>query len=323
MFRRTVPLCLSLGITVGAGACSTADYSRPVNQFATATAEAQETLSGLNTLAADAYTEIIKKRILERRLLTQMDKDSCLTDSMRCRLAALRPDGTKWENYPPDPPLAQTVVLMSEINAYAANLKSVVEADTASKVSAQVNATLGSIQNLAETVAELDGEDDGKAATVPQFATPAGAAVNWIVGHYVETVKFSGLKHATAEARPVIRDAADLFSRIAGTLSVIPKTELAEEVSSAADVLRTSLTEQNLARLQKAAAEYDALLTSAPPEVFTRLGDAHDALAASLQGETVTFGEAVARIERFSAEVGNLAQILRDLRAIVPEDGED
>lgn len=321
MFRRAIPIGLSLGLLVAAGACSTADYSGPVNRFAAATEEAQTTLSDLNTLAVESYSEIIRNRILERRLLTQMDKDTCLTDSTRCRLAAVSADGTKWDNYPPDPPLVQTVRLMSEINAYAANLKALVEADTASKVSSQVNAALGSIQNLAGTVAELKGEQDGKAATVPQFATPTGAAVNWIVGQYIESVKFSGLKRATAEAQPVIRDAADLFSTISDTLAVIPKVQLAEEVSSAADFLRTSLSEQNLVNLEKAAATYDALLTSSPPEVFKRLGDAHDALAASLQGEAVTFGEAVARIEFFAAEVEQLAQILKDLRAIVP-DGE-
>jgi hypothetical protein len=52
------------------------------------------------------------------------------------------------------------------------------------------------------------------------------------------------------------------------------------------------------------------------------MGDAHDALADSLNDESFNLATAIARIEAFAAEAEQLAKILRELRAIVPENQE-
>jgi hypothetical protein len=296
-------------------ACSTADYSKPVNDFAAATSDAQTALSQLNTQVTEAYGAVLETSIIKRRVFLKFADNECLVPSERCRLIVQSASG-KTEPYPPQPPLAQMSLVMAEISKYAANLKALVEADTAQQAEGQVNAALGSIQNLAQTVA--DAHNGGTATSVPQFATPVGAAVNWVIGQYVEHVKFRGLQRATETAKPVIRDAANLFSAVSSFVSDVPKSELAEEVSSALDAFRATGNEANLDKLAQSAAKYDALLTSAPPQLFQHMAAAHDALADSLQNKDVTFSTVVARIEAFGAEAKNLATILNNLRAISP-----
>lgn len=318
LVRRGIPAIL---LVLAAAACSTADYAKPVDDFAAATSNARSALSDLNTQVTDAYRGVLDKAILDRKLLAREQMQECQVGSTRCRLILIDREGQEVEPYPPEPPLARMTLLMTQIDGYAASLKALLQADTTQKVEAHVNDALGSVQNLADTVAKMKDPNSGATADVPQFATPVGEAVNWVVGQYVERVKFKGLQRATAAGKPVIRDAADLFTDVSTFASDVPKEELANEVSAAQDAVRENLSQATLSAYAKSAAKYDALLTSSPPDLFQAMGDAHDALADSLRGEGTSLATAHARIEAFAAEAEQLAKILRDLRAIIPEEG--
>ncbi|MGD1876452.1 MAG: hypothetical protein ACFB13_03010 [Kiloniellaceae bacterium] len=312
--KRARVAAVAAGLLVLA-ACSTADYSKPVNDFAAATGNAEQALVGLNTEVTTGYKSVLDDRILGNRAFLRAASPECLTDSKRCRLTVTSDAGNEF--YPPEFPLQQMTLLMGRVNAYAGNLKALLEADTAAKVAGNVNAALGSIQNLAETVAKAGGP---ASTPVPAFATPAGAAVNWVVGQYVASVKVKGLRDATKAAKPVVRDAADLFALTASIIADVPRSTLAEEVSLANDTYQNDRSSKAaLVKLTQAAAQYDALLTADPPQVFKRLGDAHDALADALQGGDVTLSTAISKIEAFAAEAKNLAKIVKDLRALAPE----
>jgi hypothetical protein len=301
-------------------ACSTADYSKPVNDFAAATSASKAALADLNTQVTRAYRGVLDASILKGDVLLTQKAGDCQVGSTRCRLVLVDKDRKEVEPYPPEPPLVNMALVMAEIDSYAANLKALLEADTAKQAAAQVNAALGSIQHLATTVATLDASG-GPPPNVPQFATPAGEAVNWVVGQYVEHLKLDGLRHATAAAQPVIRQAADLFRQASTFASDVPKIELANDVSAAQDSVRANTSQGAITSYAEHAAKYDALLTSSAPDLFQRMGDAHDALAQSLQDKELTLANAYARIQAFAAEAEKLAKILQDLRALAPKEG--
>lgn len=294
-------------------ACSTADYQKPIDDFATATADADTSLARLNEQVTAAYKAVLDRSIIDGKMFIKTAKADCETRSERCQLIVFAENEDESEPYPPKPPLTNMTAVMSGIARYAQNLKNLLEADTASQVEMQVNAALASVQNLAGTVAAAQGD---AAAPVPEFATPVGAAMNWVVGKYVDHVKQDGLQEATAAANPVIQKAAALFAQTADFVSDVPRSTLAEDVSQALDAFRANGNAGNLAALSSSAAEYDQLLVSAPPQLFERLGAAHDALAQSLQDKDVTLADAIARIEAFSTEAQKLAKILKGLQAI-------
>lgn len=325
-FARLCPRLMVLSCVLAVAACSTADYTQSIDNFAVATADASKALDELNTQVTERYKGILDDAIRNREvLLTDLpsaDGDpDCTFSAARCRLALVGQDGVAIEPYPPEPPLVNMSLLMGQISAYASNLQALLRADTAQKAAADVNAALGSIQNLATTVSNLQAEQNGEPADVPQFATPTGAAVNWVLGKYIETVKFKGLQHATAAAKPVIEDAAGLFHDVATFASDTPKMEMENQVDAARKALQRDPSQANIDAYTRVAGTFDKLLISSPPDLFDKMAKAHDALADSLQGEEVSLATANARIEAFAAEAEQLAKILKDLRALA--DGQE
>ena len=317
-------------LALAAAASSTADYTESIDNFAAATDKANTALSELNTQVTKSYKEVLDETIRNNEVLLRDrpgadgEFSDCVIGSTRCRLVLVeKGDGkTIIEPYPPEPPLARMSLLMGEINNYAGNLQALLRADTAEKAAADVNAALGSIQNLATTASNLQSGGNAEPADVPEFATPTGAAVNWVIGQYVETVKFKGLQHATEAAKPVIREAASLFQDVATFASDVPKAEMESQVDEARKAMRANPTQENIDAYAQVAGTYDSLLISSPPNLFEKMAKAHDALADSLQGEEVSLATASARIEAFAAEAEQLVKILKDLRALTEEGQE-
>lgn len=325
-FARLLFRHIMLSCVLAVAACSTADYTQSIDSFAAATTDASTALAELNTQVTERYKGILDEAIRNREvLLTDLPsgdgQPDCTFSAARCRLALVDKTGTVVEPYPPEPPLVNMSLLMSEISSYASNLQALLRADTAQKAAADVNAALGSVQNLATTVSNLQADPNGQPADVPQFATPTGAAVNWVLGKYIETVKFKGLQHATEAAKPVIQDAAALFHDVATFASDTPKIEMENQVDAARKALRADPSQANIEAYTRVAGTFDKLLISSPPDLFDKMAKAHDALADSLQGEEVSLATANARIEAFAEEAEQLAKILKDLRALA--DGQE
>lgn len=306
-------------------ACSTADYAEPVNTFAAASGEAEKALVSLNDSVTKGYADYVRDLVMrgdgqveftehepnEDELVGAID---CGISSERCQLMVVLRDETT-EQLTPDDALADMVAIMAGIRAYADNLTTIVAADNAAAASTDISATFGSIQNLANIVATRGGSE--AAAALPDFAEPAAAAANWLVGQYVESVKLAGLREATAAAQPVIVEAADVFKQASDVAQVVPRKILSAEVQDRYDIYLESKTEANLDRLIAAAEAYDTFLVANPPEVFLRLRDAHGALTESLNNGDLTLAAAMGKIEVFANEAIALAEIMKDLSGVL------
>jgi len=305
-----------LPLLLGAVGCATADYTQPIDDFAAATRDAKTALDDLDAQTTEAYRASLEKDVLAGELLARQQDTECQATSTRCRLVVIDRQGEKLGTYPPEPALQRSTVLMTQIDRYAASLKTLLEDDTADEVASHVNAALGSVQDLAGTVATLRGAGTPAPAAIAEFKTPVGAAIHWVVGQYVARVKLEGLQRATADANPVIGQAAELFATVAFFAADAAKKQFANDVGAAEDAMRAIPSADALSDYVAASARYDAFLTSAPPDLFGAMRDAHGALADSLQSDEVSFAIAYARIQAFAREAEKLAKILRDLRAI-------
>ncbi len=307
---RSLPVIAVLVLTT---ACSVADYKKPISDFATATQDAETALVLLDKQVTDAYAALLRERAIAGEAFVKFESGNCQVSSARCQLVV----GD--ELLSPKPALRQMIILMASVRTYADGLAAIVEADTAAKVASHVNATLGSVESLAETVADMKGTPEAERPKVSEFTTPAGKAINWVVGQYVAKVQVDGLKRATHDAQPVIADTADIFGAAAELGADVPKLAMADEVSRRLDGFRDARTENSLTALIESAAAYDRLLLASPPNIFQRLKEAHDALATQLAGGDVSLADAFAKIKVFAAEAEVLAKILKDLAAISDE----
>jgi hypothetical protein len=210
------------------------------------------------------------------------------------------------------------VALMGSISAYANNLVALVSADTAAAVTTNVNATIGSIENLADTVEKAGGAKTS--VDLSAYATPAGEAVAWIVGQYVASVKRDGLRRATRDAQPVIAAAAAVFEKAAEEAAQVPRATLSGAVSEQLTAFQDSRTEANLERLIQSAGQFNQFLEAKPASVFARMSAAHEALTRQLQGNA-SLAEAIARIEAFASEAQRLAEIAKSLATAGQSEG--
>ncbi|MBX6321512.1 MAG: hypothetical protein IRY94_06785 [Rhodospirillaceae bacterium] len=293
--------------------CDTTSYRQPVASFASGAGAAQAALVEIDKQAAAKVAAIYRDRAVKGQAFLDHKADECTVGATRCRLTVTIQSQER--EVPPDSPLRNTIAVMGQVAVYAQGLNAIVTADTAEQAKSDVNATLGSAQDLARLVAELGG-GDLTSATVPEFATPVGEAVNWLLGAYVEHVKLEGLRRATSDANPIIQEAAEVAGAEAAIAGDIQRRSLSELVSARLDAFDESRTEANYDALLAAAAAYDAFLTSAPDDVFQQMAQAHDALTRSLQDRSLSLADVAARISTFERQAQDLWRIAQALAQI-------
>ena len=304
---RFVGMCAGLVLS----ACTVPDLKHPITEFADATKNTETALVALNEEVTAAYSEILKQQVLDRKRFIKSAEGECMTGSKRCRLITTDLDDNNEQYLKPDAALQKMIELMSAIRAYADGLAAIVGADTAGRVETQVNAAVGSVQNLSKTVKDLGGENKTSSVDLSEYATPAGQFVNWFIGQYVANIKLAGLKHATKNSKPVVAAAAHVFSDAARAASFIPKTELAAAIKVRKDALGDNLTEANLMKLIDSAKTYDQFLIAKPVGVFNGMVQAHNVLVDKLQGQNISSVVVISRIKEFAAEAETLSKVLK------------
>jgi hypothetical protein len=303
-------------LALGLAGCNASDYSAPIATFADATTAAESAFNDLNASATGHYTSFLSERARTDPTVAVMGaSDECELGSERCRVAIVDPaHPDQPQLFPPDPLLGNMTGVMHDINVYAQNLAALLADDSAAQAEAHVNSALGSIENLANTVAAADGQPAG---SIPSFATPVGAGVNWLVGEYANQVKLAGLRGATREADPVIQRAAALFSTAAIFGSDPQREELVSAFREKIDAYQDDRgSEANLNAAVDAARTYDDLLKARPGETYQALAEAHRALTDALHDVNPSWPEVLAKIRTFAAKAQELAQIAKDLKTL-------
>ena len=317
MPRLTVVLACSVPIA----ACSVTDYEKPISQFATAAEESETALVGLNHELTDAYGEVLARRVVAGELQPRLTGCQA-TSSERCRIQLVERNGTVNPalTLPPDPALQKTIVLMSSIRAYAQNLADIVAADTAARVTANVNQTIGSIESLARTIQRVRAEPGRPQVDPSEYTTPAGQAINWIVGNYVASVKLDGLRRATRDAQPVIAEAAAVLQEISDHAAIASRVAFANNVSIRNDAFAEARTKANLDKLIASAVAYDQFLLTSQSDVFVNMREAHNKLVAHIHESEPSLTAVGASIEEFATQATALARIIRSLVALRTEE---
>jgi hypothetical protein len=302
-FAAGLMLCLVLAT------CSVTQYEQPIKDFSAATTSADKALRSYSQIVVKEVTDVRRAEAAARPVAVQIARGDCLGDSQRCRIVILR---ERNEPNPrllvPEQPIPTILVLMDEIRKYANGLEAILTADTASKVEQSVDSVNGSLVNLAELV-----ESDTK--TFESFATPAGEAVKWLFGIYIDSVKLGALRTATRNADPLIAEAEPIFAEAMKQANNATRDSLAETVSKRHDAYREAKSDATLTSLLQAAQTYDAVLTAAPESIFPRFRAAHADLTKALNTEEITWDQAFAALESLQADADRLGKIVEDLLA--------
>lgn len=201
---------VTVGLVVG---CSVTDYKEPISELQTAIEMSIDTVNVLDTKATATINERWRDGIVKGDFLLATSDDQCATHKSACTLKIeFRDKQEKPKPYPAITLIPEAKAGLAALRNYVENLRSIVEADTVGKVKSAANSALGSAQNLRDAIAKTKEEESNK--SVAGFTEPLVAAIGWIVGQYVDYVKYRALAESTRQADPVIADLESLYSSI-------------------------------------------------------------------------------------------------------------
>jgi hypothetical protein len=311
-FSRLYGAVAALAFGFGVSACSVAEYEPPIKTFSEAASSANTALSGYSDLAVREVGKIRREQALATppgvRFMQEGEAKDCQGDSSRCRVVILaNRDDPNPKLIEPEPPIQDILTLMNEIRRYGDGLQAIVAADTAAKVASSVDSVNGNLVNLAKLV--------GQDKSFGSFATPAGEAIKWAFGAYINSVKLNALRTATQNADPLIADSVKVFTKAMEQADSITREGLAENVSRRLDTFRESHSDANLSNLLQAARAYDTVLTADPATVFVELTKAHSDLTKALNDEEVSWDKAFASLEAVKTHAQRLEGIVMSLLA--------
>jgi hypothetical protein len=317
---------LAGGLTLLA-ACSTTDFTKPINDFGTATGNASTTFSG--------YADALEKLNQDQNVSDVVD-DPDLLKVVGCKLSGpakceltVRGDALQPKF------LVNTRKVMAAIVSYSTNLQAIANADDIGKLKSASDAIPADINGLAKAADGLStqlGHPSSIAGQVAAFTTPAGQIISIALTQYAEYEKLQALRDATTRMDGVFTEAMALMSAVAivnqnitnralfrkyekaraayavalGAVRAKQKTKPASG-ASAQDVdaynqqiaaLQSALSDA-LQSYDAAAQAFDAGLTAKPQDAFTKLAQAHTALVDALTMPSPDFQTVFQKIQEF------------------------
>ncbi|MCZ6851870.1 MAG: hypothetical protein O7F17_09535 [Planctomycetota bacterium] len=292
-------------------ALAVANFYQPyIGKFAKAAKNLEYALGVLDKQMTEALVAELRNRTLGREGFLKYRNGDCQSSSARCRLVVVDQSGQE-ELLSPSSLLPNMLAVMQSIRRYADGLKAIVDVVPASQVAIQDNATLVSVENLADAVAKISGSTTAARKT-GNYGTPFGQAVGWLAGQYVAPKsQIDALRRATREARPVIEGVATLFETFSEISMVVQNVRFANNVDARFQVFDESATESSLENLIESANRYHQFLTTEPSLIFKALRTAHSALAQHLNNEDLSRSNVIGKIKAFATAAETWANALK------------
>lgn len=317
-------------------ACSASDFSKPIDNLASATTDASKSFTGyadsLQTLRQDQ--NLFDVGVNPSRLVV----DGCKRTSTKCELRVLMARGTTQPLKPQF--LVHMRQIMAGIASYATNLQAIANADDIAKLKTASDAIPGDINGLAAAVDGLSaqtGRPTKLSAQVAALSTPAGEIITIALTKYAEFEKWRALRSATERMDAIFPEAMAALSEVATLNQELLKTPLLKNYEKeraayevAVGAMNQKLHERpqpkdfqtQLANLQAgvrsaldrynaAADAYNAALTNNPQGTFTKLAEAHSALVKALQmpePDFQTFFQKIQEVEQIATTVATDAK---------------
>ncbi len=306
----SVRLVAALALLTLAACNVSSDFQEPIAEFSTATSQAKTALADLNTNAARELTALRHADAIAKPSRVKR-AEGCTPKTNGC-IVILESDPANDEDQ--GGPLTVSSIIpthvqaMGEISLYAKSLDDIVKADA----TGAVKTGLDKASAAAAQLASLAGKQYEVA--VNAFSVPFNAAATWVFGQYQESIKLRALREATRRMQTVLPDAAAKFGEAADLAHLVAVTRLVDAFGDRQIDFATSATPANLDAYLDAAQRLDVALQMKPSEVFQQLNLAHHELAAALESDDITFGEAILQIDRLVTKVEQLVDIAQDFK---------
>jgi len=316
-----------LFITIGLllSACAVDTYKKPVGDLTSAIETSITTVQALDKKITKVRNERWSKGIAEGTILLETVDNSCAEQESGCSLE-IHPLTGPPVLFPAKSVIPKGLVGLTALRAYAANLKAIVDEETADAVTTSTNKALGSLKNIEKAVAEAKGDPPAE-SVIDAYSQPVASLVNWAVGTYVDVVKYHALAKATRDADPVIRKLADYHQTLADAFTSYESAIAREAFVNAQTAfdkasIDGSLTQAKVNTYVQAAAAYDVVLRASAADPLGAFLAAHTKLKQQLNREgKITLDDAFASIEDLKQRAETFKEIMDAFGKAAEENG--
>ncbi|WP_461535241.1 hypothetical protein [Spongorhabdus nitratireducens] len=309
-------IALSISLLIG-GCASTSDYSESILRLDKAINDSATTIQAIDTDITAKNNAKLKEKIISGELLLETAKGECAAGTNSCSLTvheARDGENTLVSSYPIQSSMPKGLKALDMVKTYAGRLKSIVEADTAAKVVASANATLGSLEQMTNQLAKENRSTHSSVNKITEYKKPVMGVIEWVTDKYVERVKVEALAQTTQDAHLVIQDLTAFYAtaaqsqklaKFAGQHTVFMKKQETYDDSSA--------TSKSVDAYVSAAADYDVALKAQTANPLKAFEAAHEALMKQLNGvsdEQATLVEVASALDQLEQEVSKIKALI-------------
>jgi hypothetical protein len=291
------------------GCATTADYSGPVSRLEQAINDSAASIVAIDADITTRQNAKLKNHIVAGNLLLDPANDQCAAGKENCTLTVLEAKDGKTilvSSYPLESSMPNGLKALQMVKIYIGRLKSIIEADTTAKVSANANATLGSLEEIANKLAKENGNSADDTNKITEYKEPARSLIEWATEKYVERVKVNALARATSDAHKVIKDLTVFYATAAQS------QKLAEFAGFHAAFVKeqeqfdgNTIAGSSVDTYVQAAANYEVALKAQSANPLKAFEVAHEKLMKQLNGKEekkTTLADVASAIERLEQE---------------------
>ena len=289
-------------VSIMMSGCATVDYSELVLRLDQAINDSADTIESIDADLAAKKNAVQKDYIVNGDLLLSPATGQCAIGTGQCALVVVSHQGTNTP-YPLKSIMPKGLFALQAVKTYVGKLKSISEADTAAKIVASANSTLGSLEVISNQLGKVSGKS-GKKNMLTDYKVPVTGFIEWLSTRYVKHIKTKALAEATKKAHPIIEELTGFYETAARSLVLIEFAESHGNFVKQQDLFdNQSITTSTVDAYVRAAANYDVALKVTAVKAFNAFNIAHEKLMKQLNGEDkVTLVEVASTMEYLEEE---------------------
>jgi archaellum component FlaC len=318
MAVKTKSILVMFIVTFFLGGCATiADYSEPVSRLEKAINDSATSIEAIDTDITARQNRKLKEKIIAGSLLLDATNNECAAGKDNCSLIVLQETegvAKAVSAYPLKSSMPKAIEAMDQVKMYVGRLKSIVDADTAAKVTASANATLGSLEEIANQIANESGQASISKNKITEYKEPVMGLIEWITNKHVERVKKEALAKATRDAQPVIEGLTTFYATAAQSQKLAEFSGFHDSfIKNQEKFDDIPVTSSAVDSYVLAAANYQVALKAQAANPLKAFETAHEKLKKQLNGEDdkkTTLADVAAAIERLEQEVKKIKELV-------------
>jgi hypothetical protein len=292
-------------------ACAPTSYQKAVTGFSRVAASTDDSYQQLGQQIVAFRRNFLVEQIAATNapVITKTDAMDCLNEtSAHCRLAATV-NGFPFQ-LTGSSDVDEFLTFSSNMRTYGQALEAIAQAGDQQAVSD----ALADAEKGVRGIAALLGPD--AQAKVDPLAAPVVAATDWVIGEYINTVKWKAIHNATQSMQGTLAQAEPLFRQWDETWRTLTLVQLTQSLRDAQVRYAKAPGDASAVQAYMTAAErLDASLTAKPQSAMSALVTAHKQLTLAVDGVPGSLDEAMKDLSAVWQELAKIQTIVKSFKA--------